>query len=194
MTANRIFAQVAMRFNFAFGRIVGIALMGAAVVALSAATARAQETQVTIEGTITAAGSIPGIMVGDKYTMVVYYNPSQAPTATMPTVNFYDSFTLSTTVFDTNGNQCFSNEAQESLAVSDDNSFSTASCCDTSTGAGFALGDTTKNVFVNNLLPKSLVLADFFDAGALFGKQDGQGSITSIKVVNTGGIIPAFTA
>jgi hypothetical protein len=180
----------AIPFRFAFRRVVVLALLALAAT-LGAATARAQNTQVTIEGIITDAASMPGITVGDKYTMVVYYDPSQAPAVKNPGISFYESFTLSAVVFDTNGNQTFSNETGESLAVENDNSFSTASCCDTSTGAGFGLTDTTKNIFANDLLPKSLVLADFTNTGALFGTA-GSGSITSIKVVNTGGIIPAF--
>jgi hypothetical protein len=37
----------------------------------------------------------PGIIVGDKYSMVVYYNPTQAPSSTSGADEaFYSGFTL----------------------------------------------------------------------------------------------------
>jgi len=191
MTTKRLLAGVAIPFRFAVRRTLGLALIATIAAVLCAAIAQAQNTQVTIEGVITDTGSIPGIAVGDQYFMVVYYDPSQAPTVKNAGISFYDSFALSAVVFDTKGNQTFSNQSGETLFVENDNNFGTGSCCGINTAAGFNLVDTSKDIFANNLLPRSLVLADFNAPDAIFGTS-GFGSITSIKVVNTGGIIPAF--
>ena len=86
---------------------------------LGAAPAQAQNTQVTIEGTITSVASLPGVIVGDKYSMVVYYNPTQAPASTSGAFAFYNGFTLNAVVDDKDGNQHFSAESGEQLAVDD---------------------------------------------------------------------------
>jgi hypothetical protein len=71
MTAKKKSNWIAISFSSAFGRMVGLVLMGAVGAALCAAPSRAQNTRVTIEGTITGVGSVSGIAVGDKYSMVV---------------------------------------------------------------------------------------------------------------------------
>jgi len=100
--------------------------MTAITMTLAVATAAAQNTQVTIEGVITNAGTVPGIAVGDKYSMVVSYNPSQAPSSESGTQDSnYTQFTLNAVVDDKNGNQSFSAAGtDEYLSVSDiDNYF-----------------------------------------------------------------------
>jgi hypothetical protein len=199
MTANRMFAQIAMQLNFGLRRTAGVALMGVALV-LSAATARAQDTQVTIEGTITSVTSLPGVIVGDKYSMVVYYNATQAPASTCGTgCAYYTGFTLNAVVDDKDGNQNFSAESGEELAVEDasgNNEFLSPPCCSSSTGAAFVLEDTTGTAFKTDALPTALTLKDFGTAIAVFGNSDGgsyaEGNITSIRVLDTGGVIPAF--
>jgi len=75
--------------------------------------------------------------------------------------------------------------------------FESAGCCN-STGAGFILLDSTGKAFSTDALPTALVLKDFdmgfvSIGGALsLGGSGALGSITSIRVDDTGGIIPAF--
>jgi hypothetical protein len=177
--------------------MVGLALVCALVMAFCAPRVSAQNTQVTIEGTITNAGSVAGIAVGDKYTMVVYYNPSQAPASTGDSGAFYTSYTLNAVVDDINGNQNFSSAPGEELFVEAqpgaDEFISTPCCGSDATGAGFVLIDNNKSLFKTDALPTVLPLADFNNTFVAFGTgSPARGSITSVKVVNTGGIIPAF--
>jgi len=84
--------------------MAGLAWTVAVAIALLASTASAQNTQVTIQGAITSVGSVSGIAVGDKYTMVVYYNPTQAPALTIGSGEaYYSSYTLSAVVDDPHG-------------------------------------------------------------------------------------------
>jgi len=197
MTANKFFTQITMPFSSAFRRLAAFALMGAAVMALSAATARAQNTQVTIEGTITSVASLPGVSVGDKYSMVLYYNPTQAPASTSGTTANYTGFTLNAVVDDKDGNQNFSAEPGAQLGVDDapaNNSFFLPTSCNCPTGAVFELVDTTGTAFKTNALPTALTLKDFNTAVVEFGNigSNATGNITSLRVLDTGGIIPAF--
>jgi hypothetical protein len=155
-------------------------------VAFCAATAVAQNTQVTIEGTITSVGSVSGIAVGDKYAMVVYYNPTQSPASTLGNeAAYYTGYTLNAVIDDKNGNQMFTADSNEQLFVQNvgGDEFLSASCC-SATGAGFVLIGTS-SAFKSYALPTALALSDFnlttytaFGNGAL-------GSITSVKVTNT---------
>jgi len=161
--------------------------------AFCAATAVAQNTQVTIEGTITSVGSVSGIAVGDKYAMVVYYNPTQSPASTTGNQGaYYTGYTLNAVIDDTNGNQMFTAGSNEQLFVQDvgGDQFISTPCC-SATGAGFVLIGNS-SAFTSYALPTALALSDFilesytgFGNGAL-------GSITSVKVTNTAGVIPAF--
>ena len=174
--------------------------LGLIVSVLGVPTAQAQNTQVTIEGAITTVNSLPGVIVGDKYSMVVYYNPTQAPASTSGAFAFYNGFTLNAVVDDKDGNQNFSAESGEQLSVDDapaNNSFVSPPCCNSSTGAGFELVDTTGTAaFKTNALPTALNLKDFNTAFVVFGNTSNgggaNGNITSIRVVDTGGVIPAF--
>jgi hypothetical protein len=194
VTRNKFLTGVAVSTGLVFRRIAGLALMGALTAALCAATAWAQNTQVTIEGTITSVGSVPGITVGDKYSMVVYYNPTQAPSSTVGTGEaYYSAYTLNAVVDDKNGNQAFSTSTNELLFVSSvagSNEFFSPPCCD-ATGAGFVLEDNVGTAFTTDALPTALTLSDFNYSYVAFGS-GGIGNITSIKVVNTAGVMPAF--
>jgi hypothetical protein len=135
------------------------ALVGVFVAAFCAPTSHAQNTQVTIEGTITSVSSLPGVIVGDKYSMVLYYNPTQAPASTLNTTANYTGFTLNAVVDDKDGNQNFSADSGEQLAVNDvagNNFFASQPCCGSSTDAGFALVDTTGTAFKTTALPTTL--------------------------------------
>jgi hypothetical protein len=196
MIANKF---LALQLSAALRRLMGFALTGAAVMALSAATARAQDTQVTIEGTITSVTSLPGVIVGDKYSMVVYYNATQAPASTSGSTASYTGFTLNAVVDDKDGNQYFSAQSGEELVVDDasgSNYFYSPPCCNTSTAAAFELEDITGTAFKTDALPTALTLKDFDTAFVLFGNSGGgsyaEGNITSIRVDDTGGVIPAF--
>jgi hypothetical protein len=170
-----------------------LALM-AVVATLCVATAWAQNTQVTFTGNITSVGSVPGIAVGDKYSMVVYYNPSQAPSSTIGSSEaYYSSYTLNAVVYDRQGNQNFSVATNELLFVQDSpgsNEFFSTPCCG-ATGAGFVLEDNVGTAFTTIALPTSLTLADFNNNYVAFGT-NAIGDITSIKVVNSAGVMPAF--
>jgi hypothetical protein len=179
-------------------RLAGMVLMAVAAMTLGGATAAAQNTQVTLEGIITSVGSTPGIAVGDKYSMVVYYNPTQTPSSVSGTTDSnYSQFTLNAVVDDKNGNQSFSAAGtDEYLSVADvpgDNLFLSPDCC-AATAAGFVLSNSGTPAFASNALPTKLTLADFTQANtfAAFGDGGARGDITSIKVVNTGGMVPAF--
>jgi hypothetical protein len=194
-----LFPRIAIPFRFAIRCTAGFALIVAIAAVLSAATAQAQNTQVTIEGSITSVASLPGVIVGDKYSMVVYYNPTQAPASTMSTVSNYTGFTLTAVVDDKGGNQNFSAESTEQLSVnseSGNNSFASPPCCGTPTGAAFALVDTSGTAFKTSALPTVLNIKDFSTALVVFGDTDSGGgaigNITSIRVVDTGGVIPIF--
>jgi hypothetical protein len=191
---SKFLTGVAVSTGFFFRRIAGPALVGALTAALCAATAWAQNTQVTIEGTITSVGSVPGITVGDKYSMVVYYNPTQAPSSTIGAGEaYYSAYTLNAVVDDKNGNQAFSISTNELLFVSSvagSNDFFSTPCCD-ATGAGFVLEDNVGTAFTTDALPTALTLSDFNYSYVAFGS-NAIGKITSIKVVNTSGVMPAF--
>jgi hypothetical protein len=198
MKVNKLFPRIAIPFRFAIRRTVSLALIGAIAAVLCAATAQAQNTQITIEGVITNAGTVPGITVGDKYSMVTYYNPTQTPSSVSGTESRYSDFTLNTVVDDKGGNQGFGVSPGEELAVNSApgaNNFVAIGCCGT-TGSAFALGDTTGTAFPTAALPTALKLADFSNAFVLIGGLDNGsgalGSITSIRVDDTGGIVPAF--
>jgi hypothetical protein len=201
MIVIKLFPLIATPFKFAIRHTIGFALIVAIAAVLSASTAQAQNTQVTIEGSITSVGSVPGIIVGDKYSMVVYYNPTQAPASTMGALASYTAFTLNAVVDDKDGNQNFSAESGEQLEVRDgptNNLFVSGNCCNSPAAAAFELGDNTNGTppFKTNALPTALNLKDFDSAIVLFGDtasgSNAQGSITSIRVVDTAGVIPAF--
>jgi hypothetical protein len=161
---------------------------------LSAPTAQAQNTQVTLEGSITSTGTIPGIIVGDKYSMVIYYNPGQGPTFTNGSeVASYSFFTLSAVVDDKGGNQTFGVASDDTISmgsVPGENVFATSAA-----GTGFVLIDTIGTAFKTDALPTALNLRDFDTAFVVFGPSNtgaAQGNITSIRVVDTAGVIPAF--
>jgi hypothetical protein len=196
MTMSKLLAGIGIPLKFAVRRTVGFALLGAFAAVLCAATARAQNTQVTIEGTITSVGSQPGIAVGDKYSMVVYYNPTQAPSSTGDSGAFYTGYTLNVVIDDKNGNQSFSAAPGEQLFVEAQpgaNEFISSPCCGTdATGAGFVLIDNNTTPFKSDALPTALTLADFNDTFVVFGTAGAKANITSLRVVDTGGIVPAF--
>jgi hypothetical protein len=163
------------------------------VLALCAATAVAQNTQVTIEGTITSVGSVSGIAVGDKYAMVVYYNPTQSPATTVGSGDaYYTGYTLSAVIDDKNGNQTFTADSGEQLFVQDvgGDQFISTPCC-SATGAGFVLIGNS-SVFTSYALPTALTLADFNLGNYVAIGSGALGNITSVKVDNTAGVIPAF--
>jgi hypothetical protein len=142
MKVNRLFPRIAIPFKFVVRRTVGLALLAAIAAFLCAPTVQAQNTQVTFEGSITSTGTIPGIIVGDKYSMVVYYNPTQAPASTMGALPSYNGFTLNAVVDDKDGNQNFSAESGEQLDVRDgsaNNLFVSGTCCNSPTAAAFEL-------------------------------------------------------
>jgi hypothetical protein len=196
MTTSKLLAGIGIPFRFAVRRTVGLALIGAIAAILCAATAQAQNTQVTIEGTITSVGSQTGITIGDKYSMVVYYNPTQPPSSTGDSGAFYTGYTLNAVIDDKNGNQSFSAAPGEQLFVEAQpgaNEFISSPCCGTdATGAGFVLIDNNTNPFKSDALPTALTLADFNDTSVAFGTAGAKGNITSLRVVDTGGIVPAF--
>jgi hypothetical protein len=191
-----------MKFHFAHTlnrlstrRLASMVLMTAITMTLAVATAAAQNTRVTIEGVITNAGTVPGIAVGDKYSMVVSYNPSQAPSSESGTQDSnYTQFTLNAVVDDKKGNQSFSAAGtDEYLSVSDiDNYFFSPECC-TATSAGFILQGGNAPAFTSNALPTKLTLSDFLPETTLaaFGV-NATGSITSLRVVNIPGLMPTF--
>jgi hypothetical protein len=191
MKVNNLFPRIAIPFRFAIRRFLGVALMAVAMSLVLGTAAWGQETVVTIAGAITATG-ISGVNIGDKYSMEVSYDPAQAPASTGTNAAFYNTFTLSITVFDTAGNQTFSPEAGEQLIVQDgpsgtlDNGFAT-----TGVDGGFQLLNSN-GTFKSTKLPTALVLADFSTALMIGPADDFQGSITSIKITNVGGIVPAF--
>jgi len=178
----------------AFRRRAGTALLGAVFAVLCTATAWSQNTQVTLGGKITNAAGVPGITVGDVYSMVVYYNPTQAPSSTIGTGEaYYTSYTLNAVVTDKNGNQAFSISTNEKLfveSVTGTSEFISTPCC-SATGAGFVLMDNSGTAFTTDALPTALKLASFNNNYAAFGA-GAIGSITSVKVVNTSGVMPAF--
>ena len=191
MTSNQLVQGVIPSLS-AVRRFLGVALIAVAIGLLCGTAAWGQETVVTLGGKITATG-IAGVNIGDIYSMVVSYNPAQAPASTGTNVAFYNTFTLNLTVFDTGGNQTFSTSPSEQLIVQDGpagpglhNGFST-----TGTDTGFQLLDST-GVLNRTTLPTALVLADFSTALMIGPSDDFQGSITSIKITNVGGIVPAF--
>ena len=197
MKVNNLFPRNTISYKFAARRTIGLALIAVIAALLGAATAQAQNTQVTIEGTITSVGTQAGIAVGDKYSLVVYYNPTQAPSSTGDSGAFYTGYTLNAVIDDTHGNQSFSAAPGEQLFVEaqpGDTQFVSAPCCGTdATGAGFALtGNQTTSPFKSDALPTALTLADFNDAFVAFGTGGATGNITSLRVDDTGGIIPAF--
>src|SRR5579862_4001774 len=148
---------------FALGLIVSV---------LGVPTAQAQNTQVTIEGAITTVNSLPGVIVGDKYSIVAYYNPTQAPASTTSTTANYTGFTLTAVVDDKDGNQNFAAESGEQLVVSNasgNNYFASSPCCGTPTGAAFAVIDTTGTAFKTTALPTVLNIKDFSTALVVFG-------------------------
>jgi hypothetical protein len=193
--AHKLSTGTTISSGCAVGRMTRLALM-ALVATFCAATAWAQNTQVTFTGNITSAGSVPGIAVGDKYSMVVYYNPSQAPSSTIGSSEaYYSSYTLNAVVYDSHGNQNFTVATNELLFVQDapgSNEFLSAPCCGT-TGAGFVLEDNVGTAFTTIALPTTLTLADFNNNYVAFGT-NAIGDITSIRVVNTPGVMPAFIA
>ena len=199
MKVNNLFPRIAIPFRFPIRHTGGFALVVAIAAVLSASTAQAQNTQVTIEGSITTVNSLPGVIVGDKYSIVVYYNPTQAPVSSTSTTANYTGFTLTAVVDDKDGNQNFSAESGEQLIVGDasgNNYFASSPCCGTPTGAAFAVIDTTGTAFKTTGLPTVLNIKDFSTALVVFGDTDSGGgaigNITSIRVVDTGGVIPAF--
>jgi hypothetical protein len=197
MKVNKLLPRIAIPFKFAVRHTVSLALMGAIAAILGAATAQAQNTQVTIEGTITSVGSQPGITVGDKYSMVVYYNPTQAPSSTGDSGAFYTGYTLNAVIDDTHGNQSFSAAPGEQLFVEaqpGETQFVSSPCCGSdATGAGFVLqGTQTVSPFKSDALPTALTLADFTDNFVAFGIHGATGNITSLRVDDTGGIVAAF--
>lgn len=196
MTMSKLLAGIGIPFRFAVRRTVSFALMGAIAAILCAATAQAQNTQVTIEGTITSAGTQPGITVGDKYSMVVYYNPTQAPSSTGDSGAFYTGYTLNAVIDNTHGNQSFSAFSGETLFVEAQpgaNEFISSPCCGgDATGAGFVLIDNNTTPFKSDALPTALTLPDFNNTFVAFGIDGAKGNITSLRVVDTGGIVPAF--
>jgi hypothetical protein len=199
MKVIKLFPLIAIPFKFAIRRTVGFALMGAIAAVLCAAPVQAQNTQVTIQGAITTVNSLPGVIVGDKYSIVAYYNPTQAPASTTSTTANYTGFTLTAVVDDKDGNQNFSAESGEQLVVSNasgNNYFASTPCCGTPTGAAFVLIDTTGTAFKTTALPTVLNIKDFSTALVVFGDTDSGGgaigNITSIRIVDTGGVIPAF--
>src|SRR5579863_2220499 len=135
--AHKLSTGAAIRPGRSVGRLARLVLM-ALVATLCAASAWAQNTQVTFAGNITSAGSVPGIAVGDKYSMVVYYNPSQAPSSTIGSNEaYYSSYTLNAVVYDSHGNQNFSVATNELLFVQDapgSNEFLSAPCCGSKIG------------------------------------------------------------
>jgi len=191
MTSNELVQDVIPSLS-AVRRFMGVALTAVAMSLVCGTAAWGQETVVTIAGVITATG-IDGVNIGDKYSMVVSYDPAQAPGSTGTNVAFYNTFTLNMTVFDTGGNQTFSTSAGEQLIVKDgpsgatlDNGFAT-----TGVDTGFQLLDLT-GALKSTVLPTALVLADFSTALMIGPADDFQGSITSIKITNVGGVVPAF--
>ena len=199
MKVNNLFPLIATPFKFAIRHTGGFALILAIAAVLSAATAQAQNTQVTIEGSITTINSLPGVIVGDKYSIVAYYNPTQTPVSTTSTTANYTGFTLTAVVDDKDGNQNFAAESGEQLVVSNasgNNYFASTPCCGTPTGAAFAMIDTAGTAFKTTALPTVLNVKDFSTALVVFGDTDSGsgaiGNITSIRVVDTGGVIPAF--
>jgi hypothetical protein len=193
VAGDRLLTSVANPSSAIFSRLVRLFLM-AVVATVCAAGARAQNTQVTLSGTITSAGTVPGIAVGDKYNMAVYYNPAQAPSSVIGSGEaYYSSYTLSAIVNDTHGNQRFSTSAGELLYVSSlsgSNDFYSTPCCG-STGAGFVLEDNIGIAFTTDALPTTLKLADFNNNYVSFGS-NATGNITEIRVVNTAGVMPLF--
>jgi hypothetical protein len=192
ITRARLSARaVSAAKSAAVGPHVRVAMV-AVLLALCATVAVAQNTMVTIEGTITNAGTVPGISVGDRYAMQVSYNPTQAPTSnSFPGESYYTGYTLNATVYDKNGNQSFTADPDEQLFVqaTDPYNFISLPCC-TSTGAGFVL-ENSSVAFKNSALPTALTLANFNDTYTVFGNS-AFGNITSVKVVNAPGAIPAF--
>ena len=93
MKVNKLFPRIAIPLKLAIRHTGGFALIVAIAAVLCAATAQAQNTQVTIEGSITTVNSLPGVIVGDKYSIVAYYNPTQAPASTTSTTANYTGFT-----------------------------------------------------------------------------------------------------
>jgi hypothetical protein len=98
---------------------------------------------------------------------------------------------------DKNGNESFSAAPGEQLFVEaqpGETEFVSAPCCGTdATGAGFGLmGTQTVSPFKSDALPTALTLADFTDTFVAFGIHGATGNITSLRVVDTGGIVPAF--
>jgi len=190
-TLSRI--KVVSLNKFTQHRVVSCFPITILTLALCAATAVAQNTQVTIEGTITSVGSVSGIAVGDNYAMVVYYNPTQSPASTLGSVGaYYTGYTLNAVIDDKNGNQTFTADSNEQLFVQDvgGDQFLSAACC-SATGAGFVLTGNS-SVFASYALPTALALSDFnLVAYTAFGN-GALGSITSLKVTNTAGVIPAF--
>src|SRR5580704_30626 len=191
---SKFLTGVAVSIGVFFRRKAGPALVGALTAALCAATAWAQNTQVTIEGTITSVGSVPGITVGDKYSMVVYYNPTQAPASTSGTqIAHYNQFTLTAVVDDKDGDQSFSGASGGELTVSVDPSVGDSFYTNNSEPAGFEVYNTTGTTFTTDALPTALKLTDFSTAYVVLGTGNAaQGNITSIRVLDTGGVIPAF--
>jgi hypothetical protein len=189
MTSNELVQAVIPSLS-AVRRFLGVTAVAMSLVCGTAAWG--QETVVTLAGAITATG-IAGVNIGDKYSMVVSYDPAQTPASTGTKVAFYNTFTLNLTVFDTGGNQTFSTSAGEQLIVQDapagpglHNGFST-----TGTDTGFQLLDST-GALTRTALPTALVLSDFSTALMIGPSDDFQGSITSIKITNVGGVVPAF--
>jgi hypothetical protein len=199
MMMNKLLTGIGIPFKFAIRRTVGLALIGALAAVLCAATVQAQNTQVSIGGSITSVNSLPGVIVGDKYSMVVYYNPTQALASTGSSSANYTGFTLTAVVDDKDGNQNFAAESGEQLVVSNgsgNNYFASLSCCGTPTGAAFVLLDTTGTAFKTTALPTALNIKDFDTAEVVFGDTDSGGgaigNITSIRVADSGGVIPVF--
>jgi hypothetical protein len=191
MTSNELVQAVIPSLS-AVRRFLGVALMAVAMSLVCGTASWGQETVVTLAGAITATGTA-GINIGDKYSMVVSYDPAEAPASTGTNAAFYNTFTLNMTVFDTGGNQTFSTSASEQLIVQDGpsgpglrNGFST-----TGTDTGFQLLNST-GALTRTALPTALVLADFSTALMIGPSDDFQGSITSIRITNVGGIVPAF--
>jgi hypothetical protein len=195
MKAYKFSPSVAVPFRFAFRRIVVLALLAVAAT-LCTATARAQNTQVTIEGSITIAGSVPGIIVGDKYSMVLYHNPTQTPSSTMGANEaFYTSYTLNTVVDDKDGNKSFTGVGEQILVDSTPgaNEFAGGACCGITSSSFILVGGST-NAFKTDALPTVLNLADFlpYNQSYVTIGADAFGNITSIRVVDTDGIQPVF--
>ena len=156
------------------------------VVLVSAAHA---SVQVTMQGTLSTAGSVPNIAANDSFTAVLTYDEYSAPVNSSSDLANYMPYQFVATVQDAqNGSQTFYGDPTSFLAVGNNlinGNFNGDFFISNGTGcslcAGFNLTDSSGTAFNSLNLPTALNLANF-DSNFFAIVGNAMGSITALQV------------